>query len=341
MLRVNRGDVLSKTIVFIVGLMLMAKIFLPILAIGIHNNAKNILLQTLGKSNGALEEYVLKNTQEDEENMELTSYILKNLTGLDISTPKDFLSTQIPLLGLVDTGKDNKDPIIMSNDKSEKKIEENPKKEDEAKKDKAVKNLDEKNPEVLIYHTHTTEGYNPEKTKGQNFTQDLTKTVAKVGDELEKILEEEYGISTVHDKTIHDVPKREGAYAKSRPTVQKHLKENNSYKLVIDLHRDGGIAVEKTTAIINGEKYSRPMFVIGSKNPNIKQSEAIAGKVNNEIEKLYPKLSRGILYKKNTIFNQDLSKNSVLIEVGSDGNSMEESVKTINIVAKAIANTIE
>lgn len=342
MLRVNRGDGISKIVVFVVGLLLMAKIFLPILVVGLNENSKNIFLQVLGKSNGVLEEHVLKNTHEDEENIELTSYIIKNLTGLDLSTPTNFLSSQIPLLGLVDISsikKEESEPIIIS---KEDTVEEKKEEKDKAQSSTPpLKNIDHSKPEVLIYHTHTTEGYNPQKTKGQNFTTDLTKTVAKVGDDLEKILEEKYGIATVHDKTIHDVPKREGAYAKSRPTVQKHLKENKNFKLIIDLHRDGGIAVDKTTAIVNGEKHSRPMFVIGSKNKNIKQSEAIANKLNSEIEKLYPKFSRGILYKKNAIFNLDLSANSVLIEIGSDGNSLEESLKTIDIVAKAVANTIK
>lgn len=342
MLRVNRGDILSKVIVFVVGIVLMAKIFLPVLAIGIHNNSKNILLQIVGKSNGALESYVLKNTHEDEENIELTSYILKNLTGLDITTPTNFLSSQIPILGLVDLGKkEANEPIIIAKDNGEKKIEENKPKKEEKEEQVIPKKINHEKPEILIYHTHTTEGFNPEKVKGQNFTKDLTKTVAKLGDDLEKILEETYGIAVVHDKTIHDVPKREGAYAKSRPTVQKYLKEYSDYKLVIDLHRDGGIDVEKTTAVINGERYSRPMFVIGSRNKRIKDSEAIAEKLNAEIGKLYPKFSRGILYKKNTVFNQDLAKNSLLIEVGSDGNSLEESARTINIIAKAINNIIK
>ncbi|KMT21636.1 stage II sporulation protein P [Clostridium cylindrosporum] len=346
MLKGSNRDIISKLIVFIIGLMLMAKIFLPLLARGLSENSKNIFVQVLGKSNGALEQYVAKNTHEDEENVDLTSYIVRNLTGLDLSTPRNFLSSQIPILGLVDISKikgEEEEPIIVA----KKENKENIKKDNiqQVKPNKSsptpAKKLNHSKPEVFIYHTHTTEGYNPSKAKGQNFTTDLTKTVAKLGDELEKKLEENYGIATIHDKTIHDVPKREGAYAKSRPTMQKYLKENKDFKIIIDLHRDGGIDVNKTTAVINGEKYSRPMFVIGSKNKNIKKSEEAAGRINSEIEKIYPKLSRGILYKKNAIFNQDLSPNVVLIEIGSDGNSLEESLKTIDIIAKALANSIK
>lgn len=353
MLRKNHGDIITKVIVFIVGLMLMGKIFLPLLAIGISENSKNILLQILGNSSVALGKHIEKNSHEDESHVELSSYIIKNLTGLDLSTPTNFLSSQIPLLGLVDIGKikgEHKEPIIIS------KEEEKPKdisKDVKQNKEPSVpaKKVDSSKPEILIYHTHATEAYNPQDLKGQNYTTDLSKTTVKIGEELKKELEEKYGIATIHDKTLHDIPKREGAYAKSRPTVQKYIKQSPNLKIIVDLHRDGfdsskGIDaykafVKKTTAVINGEKYSRPMLVLGKKNKNLKQSEAFANKINSEIEKLYPNFSRGILYKEKAVFNLDLSPNMVLLEIGSNGNTVEESLRTIDIVAKVLANSIK
>ncbi|MEG0372234.1 MAG: stage II sporulation protein P, partial [Clostridium sp.] len=332
MLSRNNRSVKSKVIVFLVGILLMVKIFLPLLSMGLTENSKHIFIQILGKSNGSIEEHVFKTTQEDEENIDLTSYVIKNLTGLDLSTPTNLLSSQIPLLGLIDISKldeINKEPVVVE------KTEVLNKKDNKIKT--PAKEIDHSRPEILIYHTHTTEGYNPEKIKGKNFTTDLTKTVANLGDKLEKQLEEKYGIATIHDKTIHDIPKREGAYSKSRPTVQKHLKENK-YKLIIDLHRDGGVPASKATVTINGQRVARPMFVFGSKNKNIEKSEKMAHRLNDEIEKLVPKFSRGFLYHKNSVFNQDLSSNIVLLEVGSNENTLEEAQRTIDIIANAVAN---
>ncbi|MEG1416838.1 MAG: stage II sporulation protein P [Clostridium sp.] len=329
------SDILSKFIVFAVGILLMAKIFLPLLSMGLSENPKYIYMQILGKSNGSIEEHVAKSQHEDEDNVDLSSYIIRNLTGIDLSTPTNFMSSQMPLLGLLDidiTGED-KGPIIVDNNKGSDSSSENA--ED---KSPPAKPLDRSKPEILIYHTHTTETYNPEG-KGKDFTTDLSKTVASVGDELVKILENKYGIAVVHNKTVHDIPKRNGAYQRSRPTVEKLLKENK-YKLVIDLHRDS-VPADKSTALINGQKIARPMFVFGSNNPKIKDSEAIAKKLNNEINKIHPKFSRGFLYKKSAVFNQDLDPNLVLIELGSSTNSKEEVVASLNIIAKAIANTIK
>lgn len=307
----------------------MAKIFLPLLSMGLSENPKYIYMQILGKTSGAIEEHVSKTVHEDEDNIDLTSYIVRNLTGIDLSTPTNFMSSQIPLFGLldIDLSGEEKGPVIVDSNKEPEKNKENI----------PPKNIDHSKPEVLIYHTHTTEAYNS-GGKGKKFTTDLTQTVASVGEELERILENKYGIAVVHDKTVHDT-KREGAYQKSRPTLQRLLKENQ-YKLVIDLHRDSAPA-DKVTATINGKRVARPMFVFGSKNPNIKNSEEIAKKLNNEINKIQPKFSRGFLYKKGSVFNQDLHNNLALIELGSVTNSKEEVLNSLDIIAKAIASTIK
>ncbi len=345
MLMVKR-DLVSKAIVFIIGMFLFTKILVPLVTIELNENSKNIFLQIIGKSNVSLESHIKKNTPEDEDNIDLKNYIVENLTGIDLSAPTKLISSQIPLLSLIDITKvkgEDKNPVILVKEDEDKKKEETKEetKKEEIKQTTPKKEINHKKPEVLIYHTHTTEAYNPTNAKGQKFVQDLTKTVARVGDEMEKVLEEKYGIATVHDKTIHDLPTRNGAYQRSRPTLQSLLKNYSDYKIIIDLHRDGGVPVDRTTATINGQKYARPMFVFGSKSKNLKKNEEFARKLNAEIDKRYPEFSRGFLYHKNAVFNLDLSDNIVLLEVGGDLNSLDEALRTINIVADIIAGMIK
>lgn len=202
------------------------------------------------------------------------------------------------------------------------------------------KKLNKTKPVVLILHTHTTECYNPDKLKDKNFSTDLNTTVARIGDALDYELETRYGVSVIHDSTIHDLPKRLGAYEKSRPTVQKYLKKYPGLKLIIDLHRDGEVKRNIDTAIINNEKYARVMFVAGINFKNHEKYNKVTQKLETEFDYLYSGFSRGIDYK-NGKYNQDLSPNMVLLEVGSNENSLDEALRSTSVVAKVIAKYLD
>lgn len=95
---------------------------------------------------------------------------------------------------------------------------------------------------VLIFHTHTCESYTSSDaysyTHNGNFrTTDLGFSVAKVGEEFKKNLEQ-YGISVIHDMTYHDYPNYTGSYGRSLNTVDGILQKNSDIDIVFDLHRD-------------------------------------------------------------------------------------------------------
>lgn len=97
---------------------------------------------------------------------------------------------------------------------------------------------------------------------------------------------------------------------------------------LIDIHRDSQ-RHGKTTALINGKNYAQVYFILGHANKNWKQNEAFANKIHQLLEKNYPGISRGIWGKSsgngnNGEYNQTLSPNSVLIEVGGIDNSADE-----------------
>lgn len=200
------------------------------------------------------------------------------------------------------------------------------------------KELDQSTPEVLIYHTHTAEGYSI------NDTTDESLNVVGAGATLAKELEENYGISVIHDKTMHSISYND-SYKRSRETVQAYLAKYNNFKLIIDLHRDAVSESSKSvvTTNINGDNLARFMFVVTKNNPNYDASVGLATRLTEKSEELFPGLWRGKLMTYNrgsNYFNQDLNANSLLIEIGANCNTPEEANNTARYMARLIAEEL-
>ena len=197
---------------------------------------------------------------------------------------------------------------------------------------------------ILIYHTHTREAYS--EVNGSSDNEDFS--VVGVGNVLASELQDGYGVTVIHDKTIHDTAPYEESYYRSEPTVQGYLNEFGEFDLIIDLHRDGGPAKENVTTIINDKSLAQLMFVTSKNSPNY---TTMIEKVNTMIgfaNQLFPTLLRreGLFeydYGSNT-FNQKLSPNSILVEFGANVNTAQEAKLSAKYLARIIAeylNTIE
>ena len=202
------------------------------------------------------------------------------------------------------------------------------------------KALNKAKPEVLIYHSHTSEAYSNSDTSAST---DATKNVCAVGDMLAQELEKNYGIAVIHDKTIHDKGDYNSAYKKSGATLDKYLKEYGDFKLVIDLHRDSVVKSAVTTKI-NGESVARFMFVVTQKNPRYANQKKLVNSMIKTSNKLFPDLLRGneiIAYERGiSFYNQNKSDNAVLIEVGAYSNTIDEAKNTGKYLARIIAEQI-
>ncbi|BDR76259.1 stage II sporulation protein P [Clostridium tetani] len=200
------------------------------------------------------------------------------------------------------------------------------------------KRLDKSKPEVFIYHTHATESYKPE----ENFSLDLNKTVCAVGDILTKELEDNYGISVIHDKTVHDANAYAMSYERSGVTVDKYLKKYGDFKLVIDLHRDGLDNPKAVTTNINGENVAKIMFVLAQKNPHYKENLKVANSLSEISNKLFPGFYRSHHYYGygTKYFHQNKSNNSVLIEVGANSNNLQDAKNSAKYLARIIGEYI-
>lgn len=203
---------------------------------------------------------------------------------------------------------------------------------------KLKKTLNNAKPEVLIYHSHTWEAFKP----AINESKDEKYSVVSVGDYVENELEQNYGISVIHDTTIHctDYP---NSYKKSAETVKKYLQKYGDFKLVIDIHRDSGPKKSDTTINLNGENVAKIMFVYGKNNSHYQDNANVMNKLNDICENIFKGFSRGFtVYKRgaNNSFNQNLSENSILIEVGTEQNTIDEANASAKYIARVIAEYI-
>ncbi|MBW6408521.1 stage II sporulation protein P [Clostridium weizhouense] len=200
------------------------------------------------------------------------------------------------------------------------------------------KQLNASKPEILIYHTHTTENYSESSTGD---TTDENANVVGVGDTLAKELEENYGISVIHDKTNHCVSYND-SYTRSSETVDKYLKKYGNFKMIIDLHRDSVNNKDAMTTQVERMNAAKIMFVNAKNSTKYQKNKQLTEMIFNKTNELFPGLSRKILtYNRGkNAFNQSKCDGSVLFEMGSNVNSIEEAKVTARCMARVIAEIL-
>jgi len=250
--------------------------------------------------------------------------ILTGFNRLDPRDPRNIFFAQIPYLGEVSS--DPQSLVYYTSSESEEH-ETGPRitMPDQVRQG-AGDNL------VIIYHTHTTESFVP--TSGQRFSNDLDVTVAKLGAEMAKQLQNIYNISVVHNRQIHDIP-RNTSYDTALSTLNKLLETYPNASLVVDLHRDG-VDRKISTVNIDGKAVGRVLFVVGSRHPLWKSNFSKANYIHEVLEEIAPGLSRGVR-ERPLVYNQHLHEGSLLIEVGGHENSLDEVLLTIPYLTEALA----
>lgn len=207
-------------------------------------------------------------------------------------------------------------------------------------------------PFVLIVHTHTTESYTPAgQTTYQDGdstrTQDKSQNVVRVGDEVAAQLEAA-GINVIHDTTINDYPEYNGSYTRTLKVIQSYLDKYPSIQVVIDVHRDGMMKADgtklKVTADIDGQKTSQVMLYIGSdegglKHENWRENLKLGLRIQQSMSAQFPRLARPLNFVKER-YNMHATPGSMILEVGSDGNTLEEACAAAKHAGKAIADVL-
>jgi stage II sporulation protein P len=206
-------------------------------------------------------------------------------------------------------------------------------------------------PEVLIYHTHATEGYLPAGMGGKYDTDypfrssDKSINMISVGNAIEKELTAA-GIGVIHDETLYDAESYNGSYDKSRAGISQILADNPGIVLVLDVHRDAIVRsdseIVSAVTEIDGKPAAQIMIISNCNGdslkypiPHYRDNLKTAAALENELCNDYPGLCRPILFDYRQ-YNQDLSPGALLVEIGSHGNTPEEAIYSGELLAKGI-----
>ncbi len=217
-------------------------------------------------------------------------------------------------------------------------------------------------PTVLIYHTHDTEAYRQTtddeyETSGKDRTEDNDHNVYAVGEELKRILREEYGIIAIHADEKHEKPLITTAYSRSLETMRRYKQMYPSLEMFIDLHRDGvaDTGYEDDFVVVDGLECARMMFVVGTGKsgkssqtspdeipdtvhdmPDFESNYALAMRLTETLLSYNGRFMRNICVKSGK-YNQQVSDKCLLIEVGHNANTLRQAKNSMIYLAKAIS----
>ena len=201
-------------------------------------------------------------------------------------------------------------------------------------------------PQILIIHTHASEAYtqagldrySPSDTAR---TEDTQFNVVRIGDELSDILSAA-GLNVIHDRGIYDYPSYTGSYTRAGEAIEQYLQSCPGIRIVLDIHRDAlgsnGV-VYKTMAEEEGTVASQIMLLVGTdesglEHPYWRSNLALALYLQNAVNSAFPTLMRPVALVPQR-YNQHLTPGSLILEVGSSGNTLREAIAAIRLFARA------
>lgn len=205
--------------------------------------------------------------------------------------------------------------------------------------------MEESGPKVLIYHTHSQEAFADSKSG------DKATTIMGMGEYLAEIMNEKYGIETIHHQGVYDLIDgkldRSKAYQLAEPEIQKILEENPEIEVVIDLHRDGVGENTHLVTEIDGKPTAQIMFFNGLSrsrangdieylsNPYIQDNLAFSLQMQLAAARLAPGFTRHI-YLKAYRYNMHLAPKTLLVEAGAQTNTVEEMRNAMEVLAEVL-----
>lgn len=195
---------------------------------------------------------------------------------------------------------------------------------------------------ILIYHTHSQEMF-ADSVEG-----DVNTSIVGVGRYLTELLEEKYGIATLHHEGVYDlvdgVLDRSMAYDLAEPEITQILADHPTIEVVIDLHRDGVADDTHLVTEVNGKQTAQIMFFNGLSrtrangdidylpNPYIQDNLAFSLQLQIAAARKYPGFTRHI-YLRGYRYNMHLAPRTLLIEAGAQTNTVEEMKNAMEVLA--------
>ena len=206
-------------------------------------------------------------------------------------------------------------------------------------------------PQILILHSHGSEAYS--QNDGDLYqesdayrTTDCTHNVVRVGEAMAEVFRSQ-GLQVIHDTNLYDYPAYNGSYDRSKAAVRDWLAKYPTIRIILDVHRDALVGedgtVYKAVTRIDGVDTAQVMLVLGSseggEHPGWMENLALACRLQESMNNLYPTLARPMTMRSSR-YNQQLSTGSVLVEVGTHGNTLQEALSAARLFARSAGQVL-
>ncbi len=195
---------------------------------------------------------------------------------------------------------------------------------------------------VYLYCTHSAESYIPGSGKAR--MDGKLGLINKVAENLQKNIKAQ-GLPAEFISTMHDYPKYDESYANSRNTVKQILQTDQEVLALFDVHRDSLPGATKAATIdAAGRKSARILIIVGTDerkpHPDWKKNLAFAEALHAQGEKMYPGLIKGVTTKAGT-YNQEFHPHALLLEFGSDYNTLGEADYAAELFAEVLIQVLK
>lgn len=230
-------------------------------------------------------------------------------------------------------------------------------------------------PLVIVYQTHAHEAFQPSlKAAGlpsdSPYTDAADLSIIRVGEEVARTLQEDFGIPTLHLRTPFDAGGLTGAYMESLKGLEAAMARYPTARVLLDIHRDSS-GREATVTVVGGKPVARVMFVVGRgndhlPNPHWEKNQAFGREIARALDtavrpdplpaayagtpgQRFPPMVRQLAdddgepwtFGRNGRFNQHLSERAILIEIGGPENTVAEELRAARLVARAVAEVLK
>lgn len=207
-------------------------------------------------------------------------------------------------------------------------------------------------PVVLIVHTHGTESYTDENAEAYSDkdncrSNDTSKNVVAVGAVMAEYFNS-VGIPTLHCTEMFDADSYIEAYDRSAAAIREFTAIYPSIQYVFDVHRDSVINSElvklRPVTVIDGELTAQYMCVVGTDErtgthsgwqTNLAFACQLQARLFEKSDSLVRKMSI-----RSAAYNQRWAPGSLLLEIGSCGNTLSEAKACAKTVAEQISAII-
>lgn len=210
----------------------------------------------------------------------------------------------------------------------------------------------ESGPLILILHTHGTEAFSEEGAvsysggESQRST-DCEKNIVAVGREMKEEFERA-GLGVVHCTELFDAESYSDAYDLAAQAIREYLALYPSIKYVFDVHRDSLLTSDgakiRPVTLVDGAPAAQVMSVVGtdeagSGHTGWRENFTLAVKLQLLLLEQYKNIARPINLR-SASFNEQYTSGSLLLEIGSCGNTLKEAKLAGRCVARCLARII-